>query len=115
MIMDSYFLALLSIYNSRDVPSKNLANKERNNCPELENCACELPRQPALRPAIFRNCGLQLLAVFLREFSSNSPISFANSRGLLQVAIFGFCRSQFWCFPCNFLFPALKIQTKAVT
>ena len=57
MIMDSYFLTLLSIYNSRDVSSKNLANKERNNCPELENRACEPPRQAALRPAILEIAG----------------------------------------------------------
>ena len=62
MIIDGYFLALLSIYNSRDVSSKNLANKERNNCPELENRACEPPRQAALK---------------IKE----------NSRGLLRVAI----------------------------
>ena len=87
MIMDGYFLALLSIYNSRDVSSKNLANKERNNCPELENRACEPPRQPALRPAIFRNCGLQLLAVFLREFLliRQFPLQIPGD----------YCRSQF--------------------
>jgi len=42
---------------------------------EVENRACEPPRQPALRPAILEIAG------------GNSPISFANSRGLLQVTI----------------------------